>query len=156
MIFFSPSGRLEWVSSPTGALVRPTDAVHLLLGRRDLMFDVTARGTPMVDPTLGNVTVGNSSDIVFQNLSPIPSTTAATVSPPAESFWITVGNQTGLVVVSQVAPNIQDYTGVTVGQTGGLQSSDKMDKLIKLSLDGSSTYTGARSFTRDNQSVGGR
>ena len=112
----------------------------------------------MVDPTLGNVTVGNSSDIVFQNLSPIPSTTAATVSPPAESFWITVGNQTGLVVVSQVAPNIQDYTGVTGSFRRAIADGrDSCMNVIDLSLDGyGSTYTGARSFTRDNQSVGGR
>jgi Tfp pilus assembly protein FimT len=140
MIVFSPSGRLEWVTNKVGQLVRPLASVNLLMGRRELMFDVTAKGDP--------------ADLVFQNLSPAPPASATnTLMPPAENFWMTIGHQTGTVSVSQVAPHLQDYKG----QTGGITFTTQQD-IINLALNGSVTppYSGALSFAKESQSLGGR
>lgn len=146
VIVFSPSGRLESVIDRTGQLVRPTSPVNLLMGRRELMFDVTAKGDP--------------ADLVFQNLSAAPPASATTtLMPPAENFWMTIGYQTGQVSVSQVSPHYQDYKG----QTSGITFTTQQD-IINFALNGGKTpppppiveYPGALSFAKESQSLGGR
>lgn len=137
-IIFSPSGRLDYVTLGGGVLARPTDPVFLLMGRRELMFDVTNRGV--------------AEDIVFQNLGPIPAAGATTPPPPAENFWVTIGYQSGLVTVSEVAPNFQDYEN-----NSGLLTT--LEDVINLTLNGNPTapiFGGARDFAKQSQSVGGR
>jgi prepilin-type N-terminal cleavage/methylation domain-containing protein len=135
VVVFSPAGRLESVSSvaEAGRLVHPTDAVYLLLGRRELMYDVTSKGQP--------------ADIVDQNLGPIPPATAvfanvATWPAPPAHFWVSVGYQTGLVTVAEVAPNLQDY-------------APSMPKELKQEVI-ADALGAARVFARQSQSVGGR
>jgi type II secretory pathway pseudopilin PulG len=137
-ILFSPSGRVEWVSGADGKLTRATDPVYLLIGRRELMFDVTNR----VD----------AKNIVFQNLSPVPNP-SDTMPPPAENFWVTIAPQTGQVTTAEVAPNFQDWENKT-GALGGTTLQD----VINLTLHGSATHglTGARAFARDSIGLGGR
>ncbi len=138
-IIFSPSGRVEWVNNNLGQLVRPTDPIYLLLGRRELMFDVTNRGA-------------DGRDLVFQNLSaPAPLATPMDVMPPAPNFWVIVGPQTGQVNTAEVAPHIQDYTNDS--GNGGLTSRRDV---ITMALFGNATRTGALSFAREAQSLGGR
>lgn len=130
MIVFSPSGRLDFVTNAAGQLVRPTDAVYLLIGRRELMFDATAAAVPV------------AKDLVFQNLSARPpDAMPATPMPPAENFWVTIGYQSGLVTVSEVATNSQDYTNA-----GFTTQAEIMDAAIQQS----------RAFAVTSQSVGGR
>lgn len=129
-IIFSPSGRLEWVTRGDGGLTRPTDPVFLLLGRRELMSDVTVTRT--------------DKDIVFQNLSAPPAGPAFNVAPPpAENFWVTIGYQSGLVTVAEVAPNFQDYKKTVVTFTS---QNELVDAVIGQ----------ARAFAQQSQSVGGR
>lgn len=98
VIIFSPAGRVEWVSvPPNGQLIRTTDPVYILIGRRELMFDVTSRT--------------QASDAVFQNLSAVPVPVGQRM-PPAENYWLVIGSQ-GDVSTAQVAPNFQDYTNST-------------------------------------------
>lgn len=126
-IIFSPSGRLELVSDSTGKLTRSTDQAFLLLGRRELMFDVASRQ--------------DAKDIVFQNLSAVP------VPPnqrpaPADNFWVVIGGQ-GAVSTAEVAPNFQDYTN----STGAFPTwRDVMNASIDQSL----------AFALEQQSIGGR
>ncbi len=153
-IIFSPSGRLEWVTSPDdGTLVRPTDPIFLLLGRRDLMFDVTTRGTPQ--------------DIVFQNLSPLPAKDATTPPAPAQNFWVTIGYQTGQVTVAEIAPHAQvieddPITGPQkmygITDPNITTQSQAIDQTLNGNLDATSgrTYRGALDFARESQSLGGR
>ncbi len=128
-IIFSPSGRLEWVTRNDGVLAHPTDPVFLLMGRRELMSDVTATRT--------------DKDIVFQNLSAIP-VPPDVQPPPAENFWVTIGYQSGLVTVSEVAPNFQDY------QDLGGSAYTSQNQLV------SAAISQARTFAKQSQSVGGR
>jgi type II secretory pathway pseudopilin PulG len=126
-IIFLPSGRLEFVTDAAGQLSRLTDPVFLLLGRRELMFDVTSRG--------------QASDIVFQNLSPIPSPAGQRPSP-AENFWVIVSSN-GQVSTAPVAPNFQDYTN----SRGGLAIwNDVSSSAVGQSL----------AFALEQQSLGGR
>lgn len=127
VIMFSPSGRLEAVSQgDLGRLAHPTDAVYLLLGRRDLMFDAAQRNQP--------------ADVVDQNLSPIPNPPTVTPAPPPH-FWVSIGYQTGLVTVAEVASNLQNYQPMPAKQ------------LTNVITD---ALPFAREFARQSQSVGGR
>lgn len=142
VIMFSPSGRLESVSQgANGRLARPTDAIYLLLGRRELMFDATQKNLP--------------SDVVNQNLSSIPAASATIVdsttwpAPPLH-FWVSIGYQTGLITVAEVAPNLQDYT------TAGRPLRDVITDALTSPPAAPENLTGARQFARESQSVGGR
>jgi prepilin-type N-terminal cleavage/methylation domain-containing protein len=143
VIMFSPSGGLEAVSQgPAGIPARPTDAVFLLMGRRELMFDATQRNQPF--------------DVVDQNLSPIPATgatyTDSTTWPtPPPHFWISIGYQTGLVSVAELAPNLQEYAPTT---------SKPMTRVITDALWNDppvppGDLRGARMFAHQSQSTGG-
>ncbi|MEX0978200.1 MAG: hypothetical protein WDZ48_05085, partial [Pirellulales bacterium] len=113
IVLFDPSGRLASVSqAPLGNPAAPNDAVYLLLGRRDLMPDVT--GT-QIDRNLSE--------------APLP---AGTMMTPPPHFWVSIGYQTGLVTVAEVASNSQDPS------------------MFALALEQ------ARLFARQSQSVGGR
>jgi hypothetical protein len=147
MVFFAPNGRLEWVSSTDpaafGALVRPTDSVYFLVGRRDLMFDVTAKSA--------------DSDIVFQNVSPIPTLGVSSPPPVTENFWVAVGYQTGLVTTSPMAQTFQDYTGATAGMTGGIPGMGATwYDVVDLTMRGYGSYPGPRAYARDAQYAGTR
>jgi prepilin-type N-terminal cleavage/methylation domain-containing protein len=143
VILFSPSGRLDYVTNKAGQLARPLGPVNLLMGRRELMFDVTAK----------KATPPNNQDLVFQNLSPVAKPTSASLMPPAENFWMTIGYQTGQVSVSQVAPHYQDYDGVGAG---GMSAPSTQDQVIDRALNGGGTALGAMSFAKESQSLGGR
>jgi prepilin-type N-terminal cleavage/methylation domain-containing protein len=83
IITFAPSGRVDFVTLGTaGTLTRPTGPIFLLLGRRDLMADVSQTGN---DDNLYDST--NTTNAYLQN------------------FWVTVGYQTGLVTVTENAVN---------------------------------------------------
>ena len=74
--------------------------------------------------------------------------------PPAQNFWITIGPTSGQVSVSEVAPHMQDYKN-----TLGLLSN--YDDLIALALwgvdpAGNVVGTGARTYAKESQSLGGR
>ncbi len=149
-IIFSPSGRVEWVTNNAGLLVRATDPTYLLLGRRDLMFDVTNRSST------------DSRDLVFHNLSPPPPIATPTDRmPPAANFWVVVG-QSGQVKTAEVAPHIQDYTnggGYQLGPGGSTYPLSTQAHVIQLALFGTQNAPatlGALEFTRDTQSQGGR
>ncbi len=145
-IIFSPSGRVEWVTNNAGQLMRPTDPIFLLLGRRELMFDVASRGT-------------DARDIVFQNLSaPAPIATPTDRMPPVQNFWVVVGHQTGQVNTSEVAPHVQDYTNAMGYTLSGAALATYQD-VIQLACFGTTTpnpVTGALSYARESQSLGGR
>ncbi len=128
VIVFSPAGRLDYVSvDPNGRLVRPTDTLYLLLGRRELMYDATAKGT--------------GQDIVDQNLSAVTDLQAAggVLPPPPAHFWVSVTPQTGQVNVTEVAANLQDHTTANVNHQQVIN-----DALAQ-----------SRSLARQAQSVGG-
>lgn len=141
IIIFSPSGRLDYVTNRFGQLTRPLASVNLLLGRRELMFDVTTKGDP--------------KDIVFQNLSAIATPTGGTLMPPAENFWMTIGYQTGQVSVSQVASHYQNYDASSIG---GFAPPTNLQGVIDFTLNGNGTaaYPGALGFAKEAQSLGGR
>jgi prepilin-type N-terminal cleavage/methylation domain-containing protein len=83
IITFAPSGRVDFVTLGTaGTLTRPTGPIFLLLGRRDLMADVSQTGN---DDNLYDST--NLTNAYLQN------------------FWVTIGYQTGLVTVTENAVN---------------------------------------------------
>jgi type II secretory pathway pseudopilin PulG len=142
LIVFSPSGRVELASNNFGLVTRVTDPIYLLLGRRELMADVTTKN--------------NDSDIVFQNLSAVPpAATPGDRMPPTQNFWITIGPTSGQVSVSEVAPHMQDYKNVAG------HSLSNYDDLIKLALWGTNPAgtvvgTGARTYAKESQSLGGR
>jgi len=147
-IIFSPSGRVEWVSNAAGQLTRPTDPIFLLLGRRELMFDVTNRNSTT-----------DGRDLVFQNLSPPPPPATPTVRmPPTQNFWVVVGHQTGQVNTSEVAPHVQDYTNGMNYTFSGTPLATYAD-VIRLACFGTTTpntVTGALTYARESQSLGGR
>jgi type II secretory pathway pseudopilin PulG len=127
VILFSTSGRVEAVSQGAiGILGHPNDAIYLLLGRRELMYDVVAKNQPQ--------------DIVDQNLSPVPATAGVPPTPPPH-FWVSVGYQTGLVTVAEVAANCQDYAPM---------APMTLASVVQTALGQ------ARQFARQSQSVGGR
>jgi prepilin-type N-terminal cleavage/methylation domain-containing protein len=145
-IIFSPSGRVEWVSNNQGQLMRTSDPIYLLLGRRDLMFDVTTRNTTT-----------DGRDLVFQNLSPIPNPPGQRVTPTT-NFWVVVSAQSGQANTAEIAPHVQDYAKMTGYTLNGNQLSTYQD-VITLALYGTTTpgtITGALSFARESQSLGGR
>jgi len=141
MILFSPTGRVASVTQANGQQGRASGMIFLLLGRRELMSDVTRRMT--------------GSDLVFQNLSPIGDT-ANPAPPPAQNFWVGIGPQTGQVSVAEVAPHIQDYQ--TPSASGAMLASQAL--VIQLTLLGNDTLApprgGALDFILQSQSVGGR
>jgi type II secretory pathway pseudopilin PulG len=102
IVMFGPGGGLEWIyvaSNRTDSAepVRPTGPVYFLIGRRDLMADVS-KASPQVDE--------NVFDPRDPRLSPPPT---SSTPPPTyaylENFWITVSPQTGLVTVTQMSRN---------------------------------------------------
>jgi prepilin-type N-terminal cleavage/methylation domain-containing protein len=80
VIVFSPNGSVASVAQgPTGALARPQGPIFLLLGRRELMADVSRSGTAenMFD------SAAKPENLYLSN------------------FWVTVGYQTGQVTVAE-------------------------------------------------------
>jgi hypothetical protein len=89
-------------------------------------------------------------------LSPIPPATALIDDPttwpaPPPHFWISVGYQTGLVTVSELAANMQDYQPATPKQMAGVVT----DALIT-DVPAVNQTLGGRYFARFSQSAGGR
>jgi hypothetical protein len=94
IITFTPNGAVGHVTlSATGGgpvtFARPSGQIFLLLGRRDLMPDVTLiRGT----------TTPEDKNIYDADAAP--------ANAYLENFWITIGYQTGLVAVTENARNL--------------------------------------------------
>jgi prepilin-type N-terminal cleavage/methylation domain-containing protein len=84
VITFAPSGRVDYCTDNTGAWGRLNSPLFLLLGRRELMPDV-------------------SRSLTDENLYD-PNTPA--LNPYLQNFWIAVGYQTGLVTVTENAVNV--------------------------------------------------
>jgi prepilin-type N-terminal cleavage/methylation domain-containing protein len=149
VIMFSPNGSVSSVTSGNaGSPSRPNSAIHLLIGRRELMYDITA--TSPLTPTL--------RDLIDKNLSEPPSAPPSGAPPltasafwhdlpgttPPEHFWVSVAHQTGQVSVAEVAANRQDYEQATPPPT------DTLPNAVSLAL------TKARAFAQTPQSAGGR
>jgi hypothetical protein len=98
---FGPGGSFEWIYIPQDRLtaavpVRPSGPVHFLLGRRDLMADVS-KNSPQVDENL--------YDPRDPRLMPMPPANPPPTYAYLENFWISISPQTGLVTVTQMARN---------------------------------------------------
>jgi prepilin-type N-terminal cleavage/methylation domain-containing protein len=144
LIVFSPSGRLEWVTrNADGQLVRATDTVYLLIGRRELTFDVTQKGQPGAEL---------KKDVVAQNLSAVADP-VATVLPPPENFWLSIGYQTGQVTVTEIAANVQDYTITPPPPPPPPEPPPPPPRLTVIITN---ALQNARKFARESQSLGGR
>ena len=83
MITFTASGAVGYVSSATG-LQRPNGPIFLLVGRRDLMSDVSKSSS---DENLYEPNTNNPLNLCLQN------------------FWVSIGWQTGQVSVTENYPN---------------------------------------------------
>lgn len=97
IVMFSPNGTVDSVAAPSP--IRPSGPLFLLIGRRDLMADVTPSGTD-------------------ENLfDPKPT------SQHLSNFWVSVAHQTGQVSVSENAQNAADVVAARVfaqsGQSAG-------------------------------------
>jgi prepilin-type N-terminal cleavage/methylation domain-containing protein len=87
VILFTPSGDVSYVSMSRGLpsrLARPTGTIFLLLGRRELMPDISKSG---FDENFCDPAITNAANLYLQN------------------FWISIGYQTGHVAVSETAVN---------------------------------------------------
>lgn len=101
IVMFGPNGSFEWVYVAPDRLnaavpVRPSGPVFFLIGRRDLMADVS-KNSPQVDENL--------FDPRDPRLMPMPPPTPAPTFGYLENFWVTISPQTGLVTVTQMALN---------------------------------------------------
>ena len=124
---FAPSGRLDFCTdNALGSMTRSSAPIYLLLGRRDLMYDIVTNGT--------------NNDLVDRNLSE-PPTAAPALMPPPPNFWVAVGNTTGLVTVTEVAPNCQNINPIGIQTYAGLLQQALQQ---------------ARAFAQQAQSLGGR
>ena len=63
---------------------------------------------------------------------------------------MSIGYQTGLVTVAEIAPNFQDYTN----SSGLAKLNDVISKALSDPM--TTAVPGARQFARESQSVGGR
>jgi prepilin-type N-terminal cleavage/methylation domain-containing protein len=79
VIVFTPGGSVSYLATPN--LTRPIGPVYLLLGRRELMADVTKL---QVDENINDPNTPNPKNLYLENR------------------WITIGYQTGLVTTSEV------------------------------------------------------
>jgi len=82
VVIFSPNGSVDYVTTPTG-FTRATAPIFFLLGRRDLMPDVSKS---QYDENLWD-----------------PGTTTPALNLYLSNFWIAIGNQTGTVTVAENA-----------------------------------------------------
>jgi Tfp pilus assembly protein FimT len=87
VVMFAPSGRLDYVTGPVGALQRPTGPIFLLIGKRELLPDVTR----------------NQLD---ENVSPDPAALPSAATLYLDSFWVSISYQTGQVHVTENAFNV--------------------------------------------------
>ena len=87
VITFAPNGSVDYVTNNVSPfnLVRPIGPIFLLLGRRELMPDV-------------------SKSNVDENLYD-PGVTVPALNLYLSNFWIAIGNQTGMVTVAENAFN---------------------------------------------------
>ncbi len=92
IVVFAPGGSIAYVTKRSASagsrLIRPTESMYFLLGRRELMGDVFNK-----DPTM---------DTHDENLSPGVVGANAYLS----NYWISIGYQTGQVVTSENATNV--------------------------------------------------
>ncbi len=90
VIMFSPNGRVDTVSNNLGVPIRATGPMYLLVGRRDLMADVTTSGYDenLYDPK------------------------ATPENAYLSNFWVTIAHQTGQVSVAENARTV-DFTDIT-------------------------------------------
>lgn len=131
VIMFSPNGTVDSLTAGTaGTPLRPSSAIFLLIGRRELMFDITASNP--ASPT--------AADLINKNVSDPPSATGT--SAPPQHFWVTIAHQTGQVSVAEVAANRQDQATAT--------DSTSLSNAVNASL------AQARAFAQSPQSAGGR
>lgn len=87
VVMFAPSGRLDTVTGPVGALQRPTGPVFFLIGKRELLPDV-------------------SRNQVDENVGPDPAALPNAAMLYLDSFWVSISYQTGQVNVTENASNL--------------------------------------------------
>ena len=82
VIVFTPGGSVSYLGTPN--LTRPIGPIYLLLGRRELMADVSKTG---FDENINDRNTPAPKNLYLENR------------------WITIGYQTGLVTTSEVRAN---------------------------------------------------
>jgi prepilin-type N-terminal cleavage/methylation domain-containing protein len=87
VVMFAPSGRLDYVTGPVGTLQRPTGPVFFLIGKRELLPDV-------------------SRNQVDENVGPDPAALPNAAMLYLDSFWVSISYQTGQVNVTENASNL--------------------------------------------------
>ena len=100
VVVFSPNGSIAWVTQgASGALARPLGPIFLLVGRRELMADVSRSGTAenMFD------SAAKPENLYLSN------------------FWVTLGYQTGQVTVAEngTTTSCTDVSGARKFALGG-------------------------------------
>jgi len=97
-VMFGPNGAVLSVTNGSGALTRPNGAAYFLIGRRELMADVSKK-TMTVEKVDENI--HDQQALLMQPSNPLP--TLAYL----QNFWVTVSPQSGHVSVSEMATNPQ-------------------------------------------------
>jgi prepilin-type N-terminal cleavage/methylation domain-containing protein len=138
IVTFSPNGAVDYVTGANGDMVRPTGSVYVLLGRRELMADVSKTG---IDE---NITDPRATNRINEYL---------------KNFWIAIGYQTGLVSTTELSANVATNQFTDNNGNGRADSGEYNDSNMNSYYDDTDAGINigqARTIAQSGQSVGGQ